>query len=417
MPMSSNGQDQISPLSRSTGSARRGRTQVAIVGGGPAGLLLGQMLHSRGIDTVILETRDRAYCEARVRAGVLEQGTRDVLIAAGVGERLRREGLVHHGIYLRFDGEHHRIALSDHADGRTVTVYGQTEVVRDLIAARVDSGAPLHFGCSTVRIADIEGTEPLVRYVHEGVAHELRCDFVAGCDGFHGVSRETIPAGVRTTWSRDYPFAWLGILADVAPPTDELIYARHDRGFALHSMRSPSVSRLYLQVGLSQVIDDWSDDRIWNELGVRLATDGWSLAEGPVTEKGITAMRSFVAAPMRHHALFLAGDAAHIVPPTGAKGLNLAVGDVTVLAEGLIDHFESGDDAGLDAYSAERLVAVWRAQHFSWWMTQMLHLDETDDAYGAELARAQLRYVCSSAAAATTLAENYVGFDPARARS
>jgi p-hydroxybenzoate 3-monooxygenase len=411
--MATNGQD---PQPQGTGPVQRARTQVAIVGGGPAGLLLGQLLHNRGIDTVILETRDRAYCEARVRAGILEQGTRDVLIAAGVGERLRREGLVHHGIYLHFDGESHRIALSDHAGGRIVTVYGQTEVVRDLIAARVDSSAPLHFQCSDVRIEGVEGAEPQVRYLHEGVAHELRCDFVAGCDGFHGVSRDTIPANVRRTWDRGYPFAWLGILADVAPSTDELIYARHDRGFALHSMRSPSVSRLYVQVGLSEVIDDWSDDRIWDELAVRLATDGWSLAEGPVTEKAITAMRSFVAEPMRHHALFLAGDAAHIVPPTGAKGLNLAVGDVTLLADVLADHFESGDDAGLDSYSAERLVAVWRAQHFSWWMTQMLHLDETDDAYGAELARAQLRYVCSSTAATTTLAENYVGFDPARAR-
>jgi p-hydroxybenzoate 3-monooxygenase len=389
-------------------------TQVAIIGGGPAGLLLGHLLNLHGVETVIVEARDRRHCETRLRAGVLEQGTRDVLIDAGVGDRLQREGLVHHGIYLRFEGESHRIPLSDHANGRTVTVYGQTEVVRDLIAARLDSGAPMHFECSDVRIADVDTPVPVVKYVHDGAAHELRCQIVAGCDGFHGITRQAIPATVLRTWNRDYPFAWLGILADVAPSTDELIYARHDRGFALHSMRSPSISRLYVQVGLDETIDEWSDARIWDELDVRLDTDGWTLARGPVLEKSITAMRSFVAAPMRYHNLFLAGDAAHIVPPTGAKGLNLAVGDVTLLADALVDHFIVGHDTGLEDYSPRRLDAVWRAQHFSWWMTQMLHVDAHDDAYGEALARAQLRYVCESSAAATTLAENYVGFDQAR---
>jgi p-hydroxybenzoate 3-monooxygenase len=385
-------------------------TQVAIIGGGPAGLLLGHLLNLHGVETVIVEARARRHCEARLRAGVLEQGTRDVLIDAGVGDRLQREGLMHHGIYLRFGGESHRIALSDHAEGRTVTVYGQTEVVRDLIAARLQSGAPMHFECSDVRIEGVDGSRPIVRYLHDGSEHELRCKIVAGCDGFHGISRQAIPPTVLRTWDREYPFAWLGILADVAPSTDELIYARHDRGFALHSMRSPSVSRLYVQVGLNETIDEWSDARVWDELDVRLATDGWTLTHGPVLDKSITAMRSFVAAPMRYHNLFLAGDAAHIVPPTGAKGLNLAVGDVTLLAHGLVDHFMAGRDSGLEEYSDRRLDAVWRAQHFSWWMTQMLHVNEHDDAYGDALALSQLRYICESPVAAATLAENYVGF-------
>jgi p-hydroxybenzoate 3-monooxygenase len=387
------------------------RTQVAIIGAGPAGLLLGQLLHRQGIEAVILEARDRAYVEARIRAGVLEQGTIEVLREAGVGERLDREGLRHGGIYINFDCERHHIEMSELTGGRGVTIYGQTEVVKDLVAARLQSGAPLRFTCADVSVDGVDGVgaEPVVHYTFEGQSHELRCDVIAGCDGFHGVCRAAIPEDGLQLWEREYPFAWLGILADVAPSTDELIYAQHERGFALHSMRSPTVSRLYIQVAPDEQIEDWSDDRIWSELHARLATDGWELTEGPVTEKSITPMRSFVAAPMRHGRLLLAGDAAHIVPPTGAKGLNLAVADVTVLAQALTDHFRGGSEAGLDAYSERCLSRVWRAQHFSWWMTTMLHNDPAQDAYGRQLQRSQLRYLTSSQAAAQSLAENYVG--------
>jgi p-hydroxybenzoate 3-monooxygenase len=384
------------------------RTQIAIIGAGPAGLTLGRLLERHGIESVILEARDREYCEARVRAGVLEQGSRDVLVEAGVGERLEREGIVHGGIYLQVDQQRTHIPM-DELTGRSVTIYGQTEVVKDLIAARIESAAPLLFGVEDVQLDELESARPLVRYRHDGAEHELRADFIAGCDGFHGVSRQTIPAGVQQLWEREYAFAWLGILAQVAPSTDELIYARNARGFALHSMRSHEVSRLYLQVDPSEDIGNWPDERIWNELQQRLATPGWELHEGPVFEKSITPMRSFVAAPMSYGGLFLAGDAAHIVPPTGAKGLNLAVADVVRLAGGLSAHYASGDDRGLDSYSERCLARVWRAQHFSWWMTQMLHLDPNDDAYGDQLSRSQIRYVCNSSAAATSLAENYVG--------
>jgi p-hydroxybenzoate 3-monooxygenase len=384
------------------------RTQVAIIGAGPAGLTLGRLLERQGIESVILEARDRAYCEARVRAGVLEQGSRDVLIEAGVGERLQCEGIVHGGIYLQLDEQRSHIPM-DELTGRSVTIYGQTEVVKDLIAARLESGAPLLFEAEDLQLEELESTHPLVRFSHGGVTRELRADFIAGCDGFHGVSRQSIPAGAQQLWEREYAFAWLGILAQVAPSTDELIYARNSRGFALHSMRSHEVSRLYLQVDPAEQVESWSDQRIWDELQQRFATPGWELHEGPVFEKSITPMRSFVAAPMRHGALFLAGDAAHIVPPTGAKGLNLAIADVVRLAEGLADHYRAGDGSGLDSYSERCLARVWRAQHFSWWMTQMLHLDPHDDAYGDQLSRSQIRYVCKSRAAATSLAENYVG--------
>jgi p-hydroxybenzoate 3-monooxygenase len=385
------------------------RTQVAIVGAGPAGLLLGHLLHRRGIEAVVLETRSREYCEARIRAGVLEQGTRDVLLEAELGDRMKDEGLVHDGIYLRFDGRTHHIPMAKLADGRAVTIYGQTEVVKDLIAARMAASAPLHFECDGVRVEGLDGDEPVVRYLGDGREHALRCEIVAGCDGSHGVCRQAIPAGVLRTWERVYPYAWLGILADVAPSTDELIYASHERGFALHSMRSPSLSRLYLQVDPEDDVANWPDGRIWEELHTRLASDGWELEEGPLLEKSITPMRSFVAAPMRYRSLFLAGDAAHIVPPTGAKGLNLAVADVTVLADALTARFDARSDAGLEEYSSCCLRRVWRAQHFSWWMTTMLHTDPTGDAYGRELQRSQLEYVCSSTSAATSLAENYVG--------
>jgi p-hydroxybenzoate 3-monooxygenase len=386
------------------------QTKVAIVGAGPAGLLLGRLLERHGIENVIIEARSREYCEARVRAGLLEQVTRDALVEAGVAERLEREGMVHGGIYLNFGGGRHHIPMDELTGGRTVTVYGQTEVVKDLFAAREQTGAPIETEVSDVEIDGLEGDEPVVRYRRaDGSEQELQADYIAGCDGFHGVSRPTIPAGVLQLWEREYPFAWLGILADVAPSTDELIYANHPNGFALHSMRSAHVSRLYIQVDPNDDIANWSDDRIWEQLHIRLASDGWSLEEGPVTEKAILPMRSFVCAPMRYRSLFLAGDAAHIVPPTGAKGLNLAAADVIVLAHALIDRYESGSQTGLDEYSDRCLRRVWRAQHFSWWMTQMLHTDHNDDAYGHRLQRSQLEYVCSSAAAATSLAENYVG--------
>ena len=389
------------------------RTQVAIIGAGPAGLLLGHLLNRQGVETVIVEARSRAYCEERVRAGVLEQGSRDTLVDAGVGERLEREGLIHGGIYLRFDGANHRIPM-DELTGRSVTVYGQTEVTKDLISARIKSGAPLQFECEAVAIDGLEADAPIVSYREAGTERRLRADVVAGCDGFHGVCRPAIPSSALRLWERTYPFAWLGILAAVAPSTDELIYARHENGFALHSMRSPEVSRLYLQVAPDEDLANWPDDRVWEELSVRLATDGWELTPGPVFEKSITPMRSFVAGPMRHRSLFLAGDAAHIVPPTGAKGLNLAISDVVALADALVARFQSGTSTGLDEYSDRRLRSVWRAQHFSWSMTQMLHVDPHDDAYGHQLQRSNLEYVCSSTAAATSLAENYVGLPAQR---
>ena len=385
------------------------RTQVAIIGAGPAGLLLGQLMHRHGIDAVILEARSREYVEARIRAGVLEQGTMEVLREAGVGERMDKEGLLHGGIYLCFDHTRHHIPMSELTDGRAVMIYGQTEVVKDLIAVRLEAGLPLLFECEDVAVDGLDEDEPVIRYRHDGSERELRCDIVAGCDGFHGVCRPTIPEARLTVWGREYPYAWLGILAEVAPSTDELIYAYSDRGFALHSMRSLTRSRLYVQVDPEEDIANWSDDRIWSELHQRLASDGWELHEGPVLEKGITPMRSFVAAPMRYRALLLAGDAAHIVPPTGAKGLNLAVADVTVLADALLERFTTGSDTGLEEYSDRCLTRVWRAQHFSWFMTTMLHLDRSDDDYGRQLQRSQLRYVTTSTAAARSLAENYVG--------
>ena len=385
------------------------RTQVAIVGAGPAGLLLGQLLQRQGVESVILEARSREYCEARIRAGVIEQGSRQTLIEAGVGERMEREGLIHGGIYLCTEGGSHHIPMSELTGGKSVTIYGQTELTKDLIQARVGSGMPLRFECDEVSVEGLESDQPAVHYRHDRVQRELHADFVAGCDGFHGVCRSTIPAGVLELSERVYPFAWLGILADVAPSTDELIYASHDRGFALHSMRSEHVSRLYLQVAPDEDVANWSDDRVWEELSVRLASESWQLQPGPVTEKSITPMRSFVAAPMRYRSLFLAGDAAHIVPPTGAKGLNLAIADVTVLADALVQRLRGGSATGLDEYSDRCLARVWRAQHFSYWMTTMLHIDPRDDAYGRQLQRSQLRYLCGSVAAQTSLAENYVG--------
>jgi p-hydroxybenzoate 3-monooxygenase len=386
------------------------RTQVGIVGAGPAGLMLGHLLHRLGIETVILEARSREYVEKRIRAGVLEQGTIDLLDEAGAGERMRREGLLHHGIELRFDRQSHRIPLSDLTGGRAVMIYGQTEIVKDLIGIRLATDAPLHFEAEAIAVGDLETGEPVIRYRHEGAEHELRCDVIAGCDGFHGVCRPAIPNGALAVRQREYPFGWLGILAQVAPSTEELIYAfEAERGFALHSLRSLELSRLYIQVEPDDDIDNWPDARIWEELHARFATEGWELNEGPVLEKGITPMRSFVAEPMRFGRLFLAGDAAHIVPPTGAKGLNLAVADVRILAEALEAFFARGDESGLESYSETALRRVWRAEHFSWWMTSMLHRAPDPDPFAAALQKAQLEYVTSSEAAMTTLAENYVG--------
>ncbi len=395
------------------------RTQVAIIGAGPAGLLLGRLLSRAGIDAVILEARSREYVEARIRAGVLEQGTVDILREAGVADRLEREGLRHGGIYLSFDGARHHVPMDELTGGRAVTVYGQTEVVKDLIAARLAEDLPLRFEATDVRIEEFDDpgrAKPVVRYRHDGAEHELRAEVIAGCDGFHGVCRETVASRVRT-WERTYPFAWLGILVDAAPATDELIYARHPEGFSLYSMRSPTVSRLYLQVSPEESIDNWSHDRIWSQLHARQDGTDFTVNEGPITESSITPMRSFVAAPMRHGNLFLAGDAAHIVPPTGAKGLNLAVADVIMLAQALAARLHDGDSGPLEAYSDRCLARVWRAQHFSWWMTTMLHKDPDEDDYGAELALSQLRYVTSSRAQATALAENYVGLPLERTAS
>jgi p-hydroxybenzoate 3-monooxygenase len=387
-------------------------TQIGIIGAGPAGLLLAHLLDRRGIGSVVLEARSRDYVEARVRAGVLEQGTVDLLDEAGLAERLHREGLVHHGVELRFDGRGHRIDFSELTGGRAITVYGQQEVVKDLIAARVEAGGDLRFEVDDVTLHDLDTDSPSVRFRREGAEHELRCDVIVGCDGFHGVSRPTIPDDALRIYEREYPFAWLGILAEVAPSSEELIYCHHDRGFALHSMRSPKLTRLYLQCEPDDDIEAWPDERIWEELQTRLATDGgWRLEQGPIVEKGITPMRSFVAEPLRYGHLFLAGDAAHIVPPTGAKGLNLAAADVRVLSEALGTWYADGDTRALAAYSDTCLRRVWRVQHFSAWMTSMLHRFPGDDPFEARLQRSQLRYVCDSRAAATTLAENYVGLE------
>jgi p-hydroxybenzoate 3-monooxygenase len=377
--------------------------------------MLAHLLSREGIESIVIESRTRQYVEHRVRAGVLEQGSVDLLDATGVGERMRREGLVHRGIQLRFAGVDHRIDFGALTGGRSITVYGQQELVKDLIEIRLAAGLPLVFEVGDVRLHDIDSGHPSVSCVVDGSRTTIECDFIAGCDGFHGVSRDSIPAGVLTTYEREYPFAWLGILAAVAPSSEELIYCYHERGFALLSMRSPSVSRLYLQVPADERIDRWPDTRIWAELQTRLASDGWSLTQGEMIEKGISAMRSFVVEPMQFGRLFLSGDAAHIVPPTGAKGMNLALRDVSVLAQALTVFFTTGDGRALDEYSADCLRRVWRAQHFSWWMTSMLHRFPDSDAYQTKLQLAQLAYTVDSRAASTSLAENYVGYEWATA--
>jgi len=386
------------------------RAQVGIVGAGPAGLLLSHLLSLRGIDSVLVENRSREYCEARQRAGLLEQGTVNLLREVGLNERMDKEGLDHGGIYLQFAGERHHLDFRD-LTGRSVTIWAQTEIVKDLIKARLAADADLNFETTDVSVADLDTTVPKLRFADKsGRRHEVACDVIAGCDGFHGICRESIPHGLLSVAERGYPYSWLGILASVAPSTDELIYCRHENGFALHSMRSPHIGRLYLQVPADEDIADWPDDRIWAELQRRFALPGWDLKEGPIAEKAISPMRSFVAAPMRYGRLFLAGDAAHIVPPTGAKGLNLAIADVSLLASALVRLLADGDPKPADAYSDECLRRVWRATHFSWWMTSMLHIEPGQDSFGAELQLSQLRYVTTSRAAATTLAENYTGF-------
>ena len=385
------------------------RTQVGIVGAGPAGLTLAHLLHLEGIDSVVLEDRSREYVEARIRAGVLEQRTADLLVEAGVGARMQAEGEVHAGIGLQFDGERHRIDL-DELVGKSIVIYGQTEVVKDLIEARLETGRPLVFEVDDVALAGLDTDRPRLSYTHDGARQELECDVIAGCDGFHGVCRPSIPAGVLNEFSREYPFGWLGILAAVPPSIEEVCYCAHERGFGLLSLRSRELSRYYFQCTPDEDLSLWPDDRIWEELQTRFALEGWTLAEGPILEKGVTGMRSYVAEPMQYGRLLLAGDAAHIVPPTGAKGLNLAIGDVRLLAERIVEWYRSGADAGLERYSEECLRRVWRAEHFSWWMTTMLHLPPDEDPFGWRLRQSQLRYVVSSELAAKSLAENYVGF-------
>jgi p-hydroxybenzoate 3-monooxygenase len=385
------------------------RVQVAIIGSGPAGLLLGQLLHRAGIDSVILEQHTKEYVLGRIRAGVLEQGTVNLLEEAGVGARMRSEGLVHEGIELCFGNERHRIDFSALAGG-TVMVYGQTELTRDLMDAREAAGAKTVYEALDVGLHGCDGTAPRVRYRKEGAEHEVQCDFVAGCDGFHGVCRDSIPDSAIATFERVYPFGWLGLLSDTPPVSDELIYVNHERGFALCSMRSRTRSRYYLQCSLSENVDEWPDERFWAELRRRLdKRAAAALVTGPSLEKSIAPLRSFVAEPMRFGRLFLAGDAAHIVPPTGAKGLNLAASDVRYLSRALIDYYRTGKSAGIDAYSAKALRRVWKAERFSWWMTNLLHHFPEAGGFGSKVQLAELQYLVGSKAAAISLAENYIG--------
>jgi len=383
------------------------RTQVGIVGAGPAGLLLSQLLHLQGIESVVLEARDRSYVEQRVRAGVLEHGAVETLREAGVGKRMDAEGLAHDGTILRFDRQSHRVDFRE-LTGRHIVVYGQQEVVKDLIAARLEAGGELRFDVSDVTLHDLDTVRPRIDFEHDGEARTLACDFVVGADGFHGVTRDYLIDA--TTYERTYPFAWLGILAEAPPSSQELIYARHCTGFALHSMRSPAVTRMYLQVRPDEDLATWPDERIWAELHERFADrSGFALTEGPLLDKGITPMRSFVSGSMQQGRLFIGGDAAHIVPPTGAKGMNLAVADVRLLSRALGGYYADLRTDLLDAYTETALPRIWRATHFSWWMTSMLHVSPHADEFSEQLARAQLRYVAASTAMATALAENYTG--------
>jgi p-hydroxybenzoate 3-monooxygenase len=372
--------------------------------------MLSHLLHRAGVESVLVENRSRQYVQERVRAGVLEQGTVDLMNETGVGNRLGREGLVHRGLELRFGRRGHRIDLLALTGGKAITIYGQNKVVEDLTDARLAAGGRIFFGAEDVTVHGLDSTAPSIRLRSDGEASEVRCDFIAGCDGFHGVCRPSAPAGVLTEFERIYPFAWLGMLAEVEPSSEELIYSRHERGFALHSMRSPELTRLYLQVARDEEIGNWPDERIWDELQRRFETDdGFKLKRGPIVQKGITPMHSFVVEPMQYGRLMLAGDAAHIVPPTGAKGLNLAIADVSVLARAISDFYMTGSCAGLKGYSETCLRRVWKVQRFSWWMTSMLHRFEDENAFDQRRQLAELEYVVSSRAASQSLAENYVG--------
>jgi p-hydroxybenzoate 3-monooxygenase len=372
--------------------------------------MLSHLLHCAGIESIVVENRSRQYVQERVRAGVLEQGTVDLMNETGVGERLAREGLVHRGLELRFRRRGHRIDLFGLTGGKAITIYGQNKVVEDLTDARLAAGGRIFFAAEDVSVHGLDSAAPAIRFRADAGAVELQCDFIAGCDGFHGVCRPSIPAGVLTEFDRVYPFAWLAILAEVEPSSEELIYCRHERGFALHSMRSPELTRLYLQVARDEEIGNWLDDRIWGELQRRFEThDGFTLKRGPIVQKGITPMHSFVVEPMRYGSLFLAGDAAHVVPPTGAKGLNLAIADVRVLARAFEDFYTSGSRAGLEGYSETCLRRVWKVQRFSWWMTSMLHRFDDENAFDQRRQLAELEYVVGSRAASQSLAENYVG--------
>lgn len=379
------------------------------MGAGPAGLVLSHLLYLQGIDSVVLENRSRQYVEERVRAGVLEQGTVDLLTDMGVGARMKKEGLVHYGIELRFKGCGHRIDFRELTGGKGITIYAQAEVLKDLNDARIAAGGQVVFEIEDVNVHDFDTPQPKIQCRQDGNACELVCDFVAGCDGFHGICRPSIPDGVLTEYEREYPFGWLGILAEARPSSDELVYCYHDHGFALLSMRSPQIGRLYLQCKPDEDIAQWSDERIWQELQLRLAAEGWKLTDGPVLQKGVTGMRSFVVEPMQYGRLFLAGDSAHIVPPTGAKGLNLAIADVQVLARALKHFYETGSQDLLNRYSQTCLRRVWKVQRFSWWMTSMLHRFPEGNRFDQRRQLAELDYVTSSRAAALSLAENYVG--------
>lgn len=385
------------------------RTQVGIVGAGPAGLVLAHLLHQQGIESVLIEARSREYCEQRVRAGVLEQATVDLLTETGLGGRMKAEGLVHNGVEIRVNGRSHRIDFQE-LTGKGITIYAQQEVVKDLIAARLAARGEIRFEVSDVSVHDFVSAEPKIRFTHNTQPHEIACDFLAGCDGFHGICRPSIPAEKLTVYERVFPFAWLGILAAAPPSSEELIYSYHERGFSLHSMRTPEITRLYLQCAPDEDLAQWPDERIWEELQARLATtDGRRLNEGQILQKGVTAMRSFVVEPMQWGRLYLAGDAAHIVPPTGAKGLNLAVADVRVLARAIAQFYASGSKQLLDAYSETCLRRVWLIQRFSLWMTSMLHRFPGDDGFEKRRQLAELDYLASSQAAARAFAENYVG--------